>query len=165
MLAPWLDTKNTIRGKVMVSPKSRLWWILWLRVYHGGFVHQKCFNCALTNLLFGLCRSVWIIFLLINLPSLNYEASTCPSTPKCCDPKSMSNSFSFCCFHLWTRNWVHQRAWGRVIHSRHQRLNLKSMAISSTKQKSSFASTFNYYIPNTHQCQYENVKCHLTFQI
>jgi hypothetical protein len=25
---------------------------------HGLFVHQKCFNYAWTNLLFGLCRSV-----------------------------------------------------------------------------------------------------------
>ncbi len=24
------------------------------------------------------------------------------------------NSFSFCCFHLWTPNWVHQGAWGCV---------------------------------------------------
>ncbi len=40
-------------------------------------------------------------------------------------------------------------------HSRHQGLNVESIAISSTKQKSSFASAFNYYIPNTHQCQYE----------
>jgi hypothetical protein len=28
---------------------------------HGLFVHQKCSNHALTNLLFGLCRSIWII--------------------------------------------------------------------------------------------------------
>jgi hypothetical protein len=24
------------------------------------------------------------------------------------------NSFSFCCFHLWTHNWVHQGAWGCI---------------------------------------------------
>jgi hypothetical protein len=27
-VAPWRDAKNTIRGKVAVSPKSRLWWVL-----------------------------------------------------------------------------------------------------------------------------------------
>jgi hypothetical protein len=28
----WPSIKNTIRGKVVVSPKSRPWWILWVRV-------------------------------------------------------------------------------------------------------------------------------------
>jgi hypothetical protein len=28
----WLNIENTIRGKVMVSPKSKPWWILWVRV-------------------------------------------------------------------------------------------------------------------------------------
>jgi hypothetical protein len=32
---------------------------------HGSSMHQKCFNYALTNLWFGLCRSVWIIDLLV----------------------------------------------------------------------------------------------------
>jgi hypothetical protein len=29
----WLSTENTIRGKVVASPKSGLWWILWVYVY------------------------------------------------------------------------------------------------------------------------------------
>jgi hypothetical protein len=28
---PWSDTKNIIRRKVVVSPKSGLWWVLWVR--------------------------------------------------------------------------------------------------------------------------------------
>jgi hypothetical protein len=32
VLALWLGKKNTIRGKVVASPKSGLWWILWLFV-------------------------------------------------------------------------------------------------------------------------------------
>jgi hypothetical protein len=36
---------------------------------HGSSVHQKCSNYKLTNLLFGLCRSVWIIGLLAIHPS------------------------------------------------------------------------------------------------
>jgi hypothetical protein len=50
-------------------------------------------------------------------------------------------------------------------HSRHQGLNVESMAISSTKQKSSFASAFNYYIPNTTNVNMKMIKWHLTFQI
>jgi len=67
MLAPWPGTQNTIRGKVRASFNSGPWWVLWIRVYHGDFVHQKCSNYALTNLLFGLCRSMWMIDLLVNL--------------------------------------------------------------------------------------------------
>jgi hypothetical protein len=31
-LVPWLGTKYTIRGKVVASPKSGLWWILWVSI-------------------------------------------------------------------------------------------------------------------------------------
>ncbi len=45
-------------------------------------MHQKCSNYALTNLLFDLCRSMWIINPLVIRPSPHPRASTCPSTPK-----------------------------------------------------------------------------------
>jgi hypothetical protein len=32
MLALWQGTKNTIKGKVVASPKSELWWVLSIRV-------------------------------------------------------------------------------------------------------------------------------------
>jgi hypothetical protein len=32
MLVMWLTTKYTIRGKVVASPKSGPWWILWVRI-------------------------------------------------------------------------------------------------------------------------------------
>ncbi len=32
VLAPWLGTYNTIRGKVVASPKFGLWWVLWVCV-------------------------------------------------------------------------------------------------------------------------------------
>jgi hypothetical protein len=48
----------------------------------GLSVHQRCFSCTLTNLLFGLCRSVWVIDLLINLPNPHPEALAHPSTPE-----------------------------------------------------------------------------------
>jgi hypothetical protein len=40
----------------MASPKSRLWWALWVRIAHGSSEHQKCSNYALTNLLFGFVQ-------------------------------------------------------------------------------------------------------------
>jgi hypothetical protein len=32
MFGPWQGTENTIRGKVVASPKFELWWVLWVRV-------------------------------------------------------------------------------------------------------------------------------------
>ncbi len=32
VLAPWPSIEYTIRGKVVASPKSGLWWVLWVRV-------------------------------------------------------------------------------------------------------------------------------------
>jgi hypothetical protein len=32
MWASWRGTKYTIRGKVVASPKSRSWWVLWVQV-------------------------------------------------------------------------------------------------------------------------------------
>jgi hypothetical protein len=36
MWASWRGTKYTIRGKVVASPKSRPWWVLWIRVARGS---------------------------------------------------------------------------------------------------------------------------------
>ncbi len=48
----------------------------------GEFVHQKCSIYALTNLLFSLCKSMWVIELLVNFPSFHFGALTRPSTPE-----------------------------------------------------------------------------------
>jgi len=45
-------------------------------------MHQKCSNYALTNLLFGLCRSMWIIELLVTLPGPHFKAPARPFIPK-----------------------------------------------------------------------------------
>jgi len=39
--ALWPSIENTIRGKVVASPKSELWWILWVRVYLWFIRAQK----------------------------------------------------------------------------------------------------------------------------
>ncbi len=44
----------------------------------GSFVHQKCSSHALTNLLFSLCKSMWVIDLLVNI--LSPGAPTHPIT-------------------------------------------------------------------------------------
>ncbi len=46
------------------------------------FVPQKCSKYALINLLFGLCRSKWIIDSLVTRPSPHFGAPTHPFTLK-----------------------------------------------------------------------------------
>ncbi len=55
---PWPIIENTIMGKVVASPTSSHGESCESVYACGLFVHQKCFNLALTNLLFGLCTSV-----------------------------------------------------------------------------------------------------------
>jgi hypothetical protein len=57
VLAPWLGTKNIIRGKVVASPSTNRGESYESMFARGEFVHQKCSNYALTNL-FSLCRFV-----------------------------------------------------------------------------------------------------------
>ncbi len=45
-------------------------------------MHQKCSNYAFINLLFGFCRSVWVIDLLVILLSPHLETPTGLSTPE-----------------------------------------------------------------------------------
>jgi hypothetical protein len=82
VLVLWPDTKYTIRGKVVASPKSGLWWVLWICVCLWLVHAPKCFNYALTNLLFGLCRSVRVIELLVNVLSPHPATLARPSTPE-----------------------------------------------------------------------------------
>jgi hypothetical protein len=58
VLVPWPCIEYTIKGKVVASLKSGLWWILWVRGCPWFVRAPKCSNYALNNLLFGLCRSV-----------------------------------------------------------------------------------------------------------
>ncbi len=67
----------------MASPKFGSWWILRFVFIRGSSVHQRCSSYALTNLLFGLCKSMWVIDLLVNLPSCILELRHALLPPKC----------------------------------------------------------------------------------
>ncbi len=89
MLVPWPCTKYTIRGKVEASFKSGSWWVLWVRVCPWLVHAPKCSNYTLNNLLFGLCKYLWIIHFLVNLPSPHLKAPARPFTsPKYSKPRS-----------------------------------------------------------------------------
>jgi hypothetical protein len=86
VLVPWPSTKYNIRGKVVASPKSRPWWVLWVRGCPWLIHAPNCSNYTLTDLLFGLCRSVWISEFLVNIPSPNLELQHALPPPKCYEP-------------------------------------------------------------------------------
>jgi hypothetical protein len=54
----WLITKNIIGERWWLPPSSGRGESCESVYARASFVHQKCSNYALTNLLFGLCRSV-----------------------------------------------------------------------------------------------------------
>jgi len=88
-----LITENNIRRKVVVSPKFGPWWVLWIRVCPWFVrVHQKCSNYALINLLFGLCKFIWIIDSLVICSSPHPRAPTHPFylRVKCCGLRNVT---------------------------------------------------------------------------
>jgi hypothetical protein len=85
MLVPWPGTKYTIRGKVVASPKFGSWWVLWIRVCPWLVLAPKVFQLCTNQLLFGLCRSVWMIDYL----SFFLISSWCSNTPFY--PQSVAN--------------------------------------------------------------------------
>jgi hypothetical protein len=88
VLVLWPCTKYTIRGKVVASPKFELWWVLWVHICSWFVCAPKCYKYALTNLLFGLCKFVWVIELFVNLLSPILELQHAFLPLKCYKPGS-----------------------------------------------------------------------------
>jgi hypothetical protein len=78
----------TIREKVVASPKFWPWWVLLVRICLWLICAPKYSNYTLTNLLFGLCRSMWVIKLLVNFPSPIPKLQHAHLPPKCYKPGS-----------------------------------------------------------------------------
>jgi hypothetical protein len=96
----WLGIENTIRGKVVISPKSRPWWVLRVCVCLWLIRAPKVIQLCTTTLLFGLYRYVWIIDLFVTRFSSISKLQQAPLPPKCYELKNILDSFSFRCFHL-----------------------------------------------------------------
>ncbi len=112
VLVPWLGIENY---KVWLPPRPNCDESCESMLACGSFMHQRCSNYALTNLLFGLCRFMQGIEFFINLLSPHLGAPTHPSTPNVLRARKRANSFSFRYLYFWTCNWVHQGVWGCVI--------------------------------------------------
>jgi hypothetical protein len=60
MWAPWAATEYTIRGKVVASLKSRLWWVLWIQVCSWLILAPKVLQLCTSHFVLVLCRLVWV---------------------------------------------------------------------------------------------------------
>jgi hypothetical protein len=94
VLAPWLGTYNTTKGRWWLPPSPGCGESCESLFVCGLFVHDRCSSYTLTDLLFGLCKYVWVIDLLINLPSFHLGAPTCPSTPEVLRARECTPTFS-----------------------------------------------------------------------
>ncbi len=77
-------------------------------------VLQKCSNYILTNLLFGLCKSIWIIESLVTHLNPHPKVPTCPSYPRNVMSKGVDPNSLFHCFHFGIHIWVNERIWGCI---------------------------------------------------
>jgi len=51
----------TIRGKVLVSPKSRPWWVLWIQVCPWLVLAPKVFQLCTNHLVLVWYKFVWVV--------------------------------------------------------------------------------------------------------
>jgi hypothetical protein len=71
------------KGKVMVSPQNLSHGEFCESLYtRGSFVHQKCSNYVPTKFLFGLCKFIWVIDILVTNLSPHLGVVAHPSYPK-----------------------------------------------------------------------------------
>jgi hypothetical protein len=82
MWALWKGTKYTIRGKVMVSPKSELWWVLWVQVCLWLFLAPKMFKLCINQLVVWFCVDPYEWLSACHFSYSHLGAQTLSSTPK-----------------------------------------------------------------------------------
>jgi hypothetical protein len=128
----------------------------------GLSVHQKCFSYALTNLLFGLWRSMWIINMLVTRTSPHPKAPAHPSTPKVLRTRERAPIPCFFCYFSPLDSQLNlSRSLG--VHQYETRFPFVHIANIHTKVLSSMKSIMhgrlcvvqNYGKQCTWSCQFE----------
>ncbi len=102
------------KGKVVASPKSGLWWVLWIQVCLWLVLKSKVFKLCINQL------DVWFMqvhvndSLLVILPSLIPKVQHAPLLPKCCEPRNVPQFLTILLITPQTHIWIYQGAWERV---------------------------------------------------
>jgi hypothetical protein len=90
VLVPWLVTKYNIKGKVVASPKSGLWWILWVSICPWLVLAPKVLQPCTNQLVVWFCAGPCEWFNACHSSSPIPELQHAPLPPKCCEPRNMS---------------------------------------------------------------------------
>jgi hypothetical protein len=114
VLAPWLSTKYIISGKVVVSPKFGLGWILWVCVYPWLVLTLKTFKLCINQLVIWFVQvrvSNWCLsFFLVPILELQHA----PLPLKCCELGNVPRLLTFLQFSLHIHIWIYQGAWEHI---------------------------------------------------
>jgi hypothetical protein len=91
-------TKYIIRVKVVASPKSGPWWVLWIRVRSWLVLASEVLQLCTNQLVVWFVQVRVSDWLLIIFPSLIPELQHVPLTPKCCEPGIMPQPLTLLLF-------------------------------------------------------------------
>ncbi len=95
MLVPWLGIKYTTRGKVMASPKSGPWWVLWVRGRTWLVLAPKVFQLCINQLVIWFCVGACEWLILVIFPSPHLGTLTRPFTLKVLQARELAPTFYF----------------------------------------------------------------------
>ncbi len=110
VLVPWLGIEYIIRGKVVASPKSKLWWILWVHVCPRFIQAPKALKLCTNQLIVWFVQvrvSNWcLLFFLVLIPKLQHAFLP----PKCYElrnvPQLPTLPLSSPRIHIWVYQWA-----------------------------------------------------------
>jgi hypothetical protein len=108
VLVPWPGKDYTIRGgKVLASPESRPWWVLWVRDYPWRIHAPKAFKLHTNQLVVSFMQvrvNNWCLsFFLVPIPKLQHAHLP----PKCYKLGSVRQLFTLPLLSLHTHIWVY----------------------------------------------------------
>jgi hypothetical protein len=101
MWASWRGTKYNRRGKVVASPKSGSWWVLWVWICSWFVLTPKVFQLCTKKLVVWFCARPCEWLSACHSSWSHLGAPTCPSTrPKCCKQGSVLRLLILPLFHF-----------------------------------------------------------------
>jgi len=97
----WRGTKYTIRGKVVASPKSGPWWVLWVWVCPWFILVPKVFQLCTNQLVIWFCVGPCQLLKCLSIFLVPSWSSNMPFYPWNVVNQGMCPNFLFFhCFHL-----------------------------------------------------------------
>ncbi len=134
----------------MASPKSMLWWILWVRVCSWLVRAPKVFQLRINQLVVWFVWFVWIVDSLVIRPSPHPRVLTCPFIFKVLRAREGTPTPSF--FVIFTFGLAFEsfkECWGASFNTRLKKLNnyIFSSLVKCEKKKHTHTKIIHKYHP------------------